>query len=117
MKILINRKTKVRFAYSENLLKLNPNMEVYDTALDEPAKEEPVTAKFISDTDPALKTPEKPKATDPATDQKAIMIGDVSIHDADKKELVEYLEMAFGEKLQVRATKQDHIDRIIELSA
>lgn len=115
MKLLRNRKTKALFPYSEALLKLNNNMEVYDTTFDEPAIEdmgiiEPNAP--VVDEDAPQDTPQ-----DAPNAPVAIMIGDKPIEDAEKKDLVEYLSIAFNETMPARSTKQELIDKIIELSA
>lgn len=125
MKLLRNRKTKALYPYSEALLRLNKNMEVYDTSLDQPAIED---MGIIDTYEPKVHEGQEEQQFglnpyEDAGDQQnqdagdqPIMIGDKMIGDADKKELVEYLSMAFNETMPVRATKQEIINRIKELS-
>lgn len=120
MKLLRNRKTKALFPYSESLLKLNHNMEIYDTALDKPAIEDmgvvDLQAPQAGVSQQELES-ELEAESAPQTDATGIMIGDKSIHDAEKKDLIEYMSIAFNETMPARSTKQELIDKIIELSA
>ena len=115
MKLLRNRKTKALFPYSESLLKLNHNMEVYDTALDKPAIEDmgiiEIAAPVVDEDAPQDAPQDKTAAP------VAIMIGDKPLHEAEKKDLLEYMSIAFNETMPARSTKQELIDKIIELSA
>lgn len=128
MKMLRNRKTGVLFPFTESLLKLNHNMEVYNTDFDKPAVEDthlPLAPELrntqaseqeLPHASIQAQEPELPHASAQTSELSKIMIGDKSIYDAEKKDLIEYLHVAFEQTLPARANKQDYINKIIELS-
>ena len=86
-------------------------MEVYDTTFDKPAIED------MGIIEPAAPVVDEDAPQDAPAAPVAIMIGDKPIEEAEKKELAEYLGIAFDVHMPVRSSKQELIAKIIELSA